>query len=144
MDLVLDREAFISILKHSLHLSFDSPLNMVYELLQYCFVLDDFASGLDFCFEICRHIACGHVPPSVSQMFVTTLLLVLGKQVEGVRPIMIGKVICYLVAYTLVIQFKDTFAKHFSPHQFGVAMSSKCKTIVHGVVLDLHSEWLVL
>jgi len=59
---------------------------------------------------------------------------------------MIGKVIYHLVAYTLVIQFKDTFAKHFSPHQFGVAMSSKCKTMVHGVrvVLDLHSKWVVL
>jgi len=48
--------------------------------------------------------------------------------------------------HTLVIQFKDTFAKHFIPHQFGVAMSSKCKTMVHGVrvVLDLHSKWVVL
>ncbi len=32
---------------------------------------------------------------------------------------MIGKVIYHLVVYTLVIQFKDTFAKHFSPHQGG-------------------------
>jgi len=27
-----------------------------------------------------------------------------------------------LVAHTLVIQFKDTFAEHFNPHYFGVAM----------------------
>ncbi len=47
---------------------------------------------------------------------------------------------------TLVIRFKDTFAKHFSPHQFGVAMSGKCETIVHEVkaMLDLHSKWVVL
>jgi hypothetical protein len=59
---------------------------------------------------------------------------------------MIGKAIYGLVACTLVIQFKDTFAKHFSPHQFGVAMSNKCKTMVHGVkiMLDLHLEWVVL
>jgi hypothetical protein len=59
---------------------------------------------------------------------------------------MIRKVIYRLVAYTLVIEFKDTFAKHFNLHQFGVAMSSKCKTMVHGVrvVLNLHSEWVVL
>jgi len=59
---------------------------------------------------------------------------------------MIGKVIYRLVAYTLVIEFKDTFANHFNLHQFGVAMSSKCKTMVHGVriVLDLHLEWVVL
>jgi hypothetical protein len=72
MDLVLDKEAFIFAFMHSPHLSFDSPLNMVYELLQYCFVHDDFASGFDFCFEICMHIACGHVPPLISRMFVTT------------------------------------------------------------------------
>jgi hypothetical protein len=119
---------------------------MVYELLWYCFVLDDFASGFDFCFELCKDIACGHVPPSISRLFVATWLLVLRKQARGVQPIMIKKVIYYLVAYTLIIQFKDTFAKHFSPHQFGVVMSSRCKTMVHGVkvVLDLHSEWVVL
>jgi len=53
MDLVLDIEAFVFALMHSPRLSSDNPLNMVYELLQYCFVLDDFASGFDFCFEIC-------------------------------------------------------------------------------------------
>jgi len=72
MDLVLDREAFIYVLTHSPHLSSDSPLNMVYELLRYCFVPYDFASDFDFCFEICRHIACGHVSPSISHIFVTT------------------------------------------------------------------------
>jgi hypothetical protein len=72
MDLILDKEAFISVLTHSPHLSFNNPSNMVYELLQYCFVLDDFISGFDFCFEICKHITHGHVPPSVSCMFVAT------------------------------------------------------------------------
>jgi hypothetical protein len=59
---------------------------------------------------------------------------------------MIGKVIYHLIAYTLIIQFKVTFAKHFSPHQFGVVMLNMCKTMVHGVrvVLDLHSKWVVL
>jgi hypothetical protein len=52
MDLVLDIEAFVFALMHSPRLSSDNPLNMVYEPLQYCFVLDDFASGFDFCFEI--------------------------------------------------------------------------------------------
>jgi len=35
---------------------------------------------------------------------------------------------------TLAIRFKDTFAKHFSPHQFGVATSGKCETIVHDIL----------
>jgi hypothetical protein len=72
MDLVLVREAFIYALMHSSRLSFDSPLNMVSKLLQYCFVFNDFANGFDFCFEICWHIVHDHVLPSVSHMFVTT------------------------------------------------------------------------
>jgi len=76
---------------------------MVYELLQYYFVLDDFTSGFDFCFKICKHLTIGHVLPSVSCLIVATLLLVLGKQIGGVQPIMIRKVIYCLVTYTLVI-----------------------------------------
>jgi putative Ca2+/H+ antiporter (TMEM165/GDT1 family) len=69
-----------------------------------------------------------------------------GKQVKNVRPITIGEVIYQLIAHTLAIQFKDTFAEHFSPHQFGVAMSSGCEIMVRGVrvMLDLHPEWVVL
>ncbi len=51
LNLILDREAFIYALMHSPHLSSNNPLNMVYELLQYCFVPDDFASGFDFCLK---------------------------------------------------------------------------------------------
>jgi hypothetical protein len=66
---------------------------VAYELLWYFFVPDDFATGLDFCFEICKHIACGHVPPSISCFFVATWLLVLGKQkrktmVHGVKDVL--------------------------------------------------------
>jgi hypothetical protein len=47
MDLVLDREAFIYILTCFPCLSSNSPSNMVYKLLQSCFVPDDFTSGFD-------------------------------------------------------------------------------------------------
>jgi hypothetical protein len=58
----------------------------------------------------------------------------------------IGEVIYWLIAHTLAIQFKDTFTKHFNPHQFKVAMLRKCETMVHVVktMLDLHLEWVVL
>ncbi len=51
-----------------------------------------------------------------------------------------------LVVHTSVIQFKDTFAKYFSPHQFGVATSCECDTMVHEVktMLNLHSKWVVI
>jgi hypothetical protein len=76
---------------------------MVYEFLWDCFVPNDFASAFDFFFEICRHIAHGHVPPSISHLLVASQLLALEKQAKGVQPIAIGEVIYWLVAHTLVI-----------------------------------------
>jgi hypothetical protein len=64
---------------------------MVYELLQYCFVLDDFVNGFDFFFEICGHIACDHGFPSISHLLVGSWLLVLEKQTKGIQPIVIKK-----------------------------------------------------
>jgi hypothetical protein len=46
----LDQKTFISVLAHSPCLSYVGPLNMVYELLQYYFILDDFTSGFELFF----------------------------------------------------------------------------------------------
>jgi len=110
------------------------------------FVHDDYVSGFDIFLKICEHIACGHVPPLISCLFVASWLLALEKQTKGVWPIVIRKVIYRLIAYTLTIQFKDTFVEHFNPHQFGVATLSKCETMVDGIkaMLNLHLEWVVL
>ncbi len=73
MDLVLDREAYNFVLMCSPCLSSNGPLSMVYELLQDCFILDDYTScGFDLFFEICGRIACGHVPPTISHLLVTS------------------------------------------------------------------------
>jgi hypothetical protein len=62
-------------------------------LLWDCFVPDDFASGFNIFFEIHGYITCGHVLPLVSHLLIASQLLVLEKQVGGVQPIMIRKVI---------------------------------------------------
>jgi len=116
MDLALDKKAFIFALTHSPCLSSNGFSGMVYELLWDSFVHEDFVSGFDYFFEICKHIVHGHVPPSVSCLFVALQLLVLEKQAGGFQPIAIAKVIYWLITRTLVIQFKDTFVEHFSPH----------------------------
>jgi hypothetical protein len=66
---------------------------MEYEFLRDCFVHDDFANGFNFFFEICKHIAHGHVPPSISHLLVASRLLALEKQAKGIQPITIGEVI---------------------------------------------------
>jgi len=78
MDFVLDREAFIYALACSPRFLFGGLLGMVYEFWN-CFVLDEFVSGFDFFFEICGHIAHGHVPPILSCLFIASRLLVLEK-----------------------------------------------------------------
>jgi hypothetical protein len=83
MDLVLNKKAFIFIVACFPCLSFDGFSNMVYELLQDCFVPND-STSFHLLFKICRHIACGHVPPSVSSLLVASQLLALEKQVGGI------------------------------------------------------------
>ncbi len=54
--------------------------------------------------------------------------------------------IYWLVACTFAFQFKDAFAKDFSPQQFGAAPQGGCEMVVHEVcvMLDLHIDWVVL
>jgi hypothetical protein len=72
MNFILDRKTFIFTLARSPCLLSNSPLGMVYELLQDCFVLNDFGSGFDLFFEICGHIVHGHLLPFASRLLVTS------------------------------------------------------------------------
>ncbi len=74
----------------------------MYELLQDYFVLDDYINDFDLIFEIFEHITCGHVPPLVSHLRVTSRLLTLEKQIRSIRPLVIGKVIYHLhISYSI-------------------------------------------
>ncbi len=65
----------------------------MYELLKDYFVFDDSTNDFDLIFEICEHITCGRVPPLVSHLLIALRLLVLEKQIRGVRPLLVGEVI---------------------------------------------------
>jgi hypothetical protein len=110
---ILDRESFIFALVHSPRLCFNGLSSIVYELLRYYFVLNDFVSGFDLFFETCGHISQSLVPPLISCLFSTFRLLVLEEQFVGIRPIMIDGVTCRLVVRTLVIHI---LVKHLSFH----------------------------
>jgi hypothetical protein len=45
-----------------LHLFANGHFGMVFEHLQDCFHLEDFASGLPHMCKLCFHIAQGHIP----------------------------------------------------------------------------------
>ncbi len=52
---------------------------------------------------------------------------------------MIGEVTYYLVAHTLVIEFKNNLAEHVN-HQVGVVIRGKCEILVHAIhtMFNLH------
>ncbi len=73
-------------------------------------------SGLDLFFKICGHIVRCHVPPSVSCLFSASQFLALNKQFGSMCSIVINEMTYLLIVRTLVIQLRDTFAKHFTYH----------------------------
>jgi hypothetical protein len=90
-------------------------------------------SYFDLFFKICGHIVRGHVPSSISRLFFAYQFLTLEKQSRCIHPITIGEVTYHLVAQTLIIQFKDSLAKHFNLHQFSVMTYSECEAVVHNI-----------
>jgi len=84
MNFILDRKAFIYVLTHFLHLSFDSSSDMVMSFYGIALSLTTLLMTLIYFFEICGHIVHGHVPPSGSCFLVASRLLALEKQVENV------------------------------------------------------------
>ncbi|KAL2630334.1 hypothetical protein R1flu_015020 [Riccia fluitans] len=119
---------------------------MVFELLRDCFIPEDFASGFDLLFQLCTHVAQGHLSLAAARLLGPSRLLAIEKDSGGVRPIVVGEALYRLVAQSLSLQFRATFFNHFEPWQFGVATGGGCETIVHGLraTLDLHPDWVVL
>ncbi len=79
IEVTLDGETFIFVLLRSPCLSFNGLMGMVYEFLQDCFVLNNFANGFDLFKKICGHIVRSHVPSSISCLFSTSQILTLEK-----------------------------------------------------------------
>jgi len=62
-----------------------------------------------------------------------------------VHPIAMGETLYQLTNHALCFQFCDTFATHFSPHQFKIATKGDCEVVDHGIMctLDLYLDWVV-
>jgi hypothetical protein len=78
-EVTLDHETFVSTSAHSPHLFPNVFSGMMYELLQDCFVLDDYANAFDLFFKVCGHIARGRVPPLIQRLLSTFRFLALEK-----------------------------------------------------------------
>ncbi len=64
---------------------------------------------------------------------------------SGVCPIIMGETLYHLTSYILCFHIRDTFATHFSLHQFGVATKGDCEVVIHDIrcTMPLHLDWVV-
>jgi hypothetical protein len=97
-------------------------------------------------FQLCFHIAQGHIPPQITHVLRATCLLAMTKLLRGVRSIAMGETIYQFTNPVLCLQFHETFVTHFSTHQFRVATKGGCEIVIHGIMctLNFHLDWVVL
>ncbi len=96
-------------------------------------------------FQLCFHIAEGHIPLRVACVFRMAHLLTMTKLSSGVHPIIVGETLYWFTIYVLCLQFHDAFTTHFSLHQFGITTKGCCESIIHDIIciLELHFNLFV-
>jgi hypothetical protein len=61
------------------HLSTNDPFVMVSEHFRNCFHLENSMSGFPQLFQLCSHIAQGHIPPQIARVLGVTCMLAMTK-----------------------------------------------------------------
>jgi hypothetical protein len=105
---------FKSTFQHMPHLFASVFSKMVFEHLQNCFQLEDFANGFPQLFQLCSHITQG-VPCWITHILEIVHLLAMTKPLSEICPIVMGEALYWFKSLTLCFQFRDAFATHF-PH----------------------------
>jgi hypothetical protein len=97
------------------------------------------------CFNFVLHFAHGHIPPQIAHVFGLAYLLAMTKLLGGVRPIIVRKTLYRFTSHIWCLQFHNTFATNFSPHQFGVATKDSYEVVIHDIkcTLNLHSNYVI-
>jgi hypothetical protein len=109
------------------------------------FHLENSASGFPQLFQLCFHIAQGHIPPQIACVFGVACLLAMNKHLGEVRPITMGEALYWFISRVLCFQFHETCVLHFSPHKFGVTTKGGYEIVIHYIrcTLELHLNWVV-
>jgi hypothetical protein len=78
-------------------------------------------SGFSHLFQLCFHIAQGHIPNYIVHLIDIACHLTIVKLFDGgVLPYLIWGMFYHLVS-TICLQFHDSFLAPLFPHQFGVS-----------------------
>jgi hypothetical protein len=73
------------------HLSANGHLGMVFEHLRDCFHPEDSMNGFFQLFQLCFHIAKGHIPLQIACVIGTICFLPMTKLLSRVHPFAIGE-----------------------------------------------------
>jgi hypothetical protein len=107
---------------------------MVFEHFQKKISLKRFYKWISHLFQLCSHIAQGHIPRQIAHILgVAAHLLTMTKPLGGIRPIIVREMLYQLTSCVLCFQFHDAFVIEFFPHQFGVVTKGGCEIIIHGI-----------
>ncbi len=74
-----------------LHLLTSGFFGMVFEHFRNCFHFEDPVSGFLQLFQLCFHIAQGHIPPQITHVLRMARLLAMTKISSGVSSIVMGE-----------------------------------------------------
>jgi hypothetical protein len=128
------------------HLSTSAPFGIIFEHLVNYFHPEDFASGFPQLFQLCFHIAQGHIPPQIACVFGVAHLLTMAKPSGGICSIAVGKhyidsqAVFYVFNYVKLLQ-------HTFPHtNLEFTTKGGYQAVIHGIkcTMDLHPNWVVL
>jgi hypothetical protein len=82
-----------------LNLSINGSFGMVFEHLWGFFHLKDFVSGFPHLFQLCFHIAQGHIPCQITHIFGVACFLAMANPLGGIRPIAVGETLYWSTSY---------------------------------------------
>jgi hypothetical protein len=135
-------DSFKLTLQRMPHLSISGPSRMICEHFQNCFHPKDLANGFLLLFQLCSHIVKGHISPQIAGVLGATHLLAMTKPLSGIHPIIVGETQYQPTSRTLCLQFHNTSATHFSPHQLEITTKGDCEIVIHGIkcTLNLHLD----
>ncbi|CAI7752858.1 unnamed protein product [Closterium sp. NIES-53] len=88
----------------------------------------------------------GNLPASVANLLTASRLIALAKPGGGARPIAIGECLTRLAAKAALSAMGEATRDFFLPLQYGVAVPSGAKTVIHAAraYLDVHPTSMVL
>jgi hypothetical protein len=102
-DIELFFNSFKLAFQHMPHLSTSGLCGVFFEHLWKCFHVEDLTNGFPQSFQLCFHIAHGHIPPQIACVLGVACFLTMTKHSSEVHPIIVGETLYQLISHILCL-----------------------------------------